>query len=86
VAVMSASPGRRGAVRGQRALRQILDATGARVLSEPEVLVPQAAGRFDATGELRGEDTLEQIRALIEALVIRAHQVQPGTAVAGASG
>lgn len=69
VATMSAAPGRFGAVRGQRALRQILDHIGAQVLAVPEVLVPQAGERFDDAGALQDEETRERIRALVEALV-----------------
>ncbi len=69
VAIISASPGRFGAVRGQRALRQILDHTEARVLAVPEVLVPHAGDRFDEAGTLQDDETKERIRALVEALV-----------------
>ncbi len=78
VAICSASPGRFGAVRGQRALRQILDHTGARVLAVPEVLVARAGELFDEAGTLQDEATRERIRALVEALVTwsRSHQAE----------
>lgn len=65
VAIMSAATGRFGAVRGQRALRQILDHVGASVLSFPEVLVAQAGLLFDGAGELQDEATRERVRALV---------------------
>ena len=77
VAIMSAAPGRFGAIRGQRVLRQILDHVGAKVLAVPEVLVPQAGDLFDDAGVLRDEKTREQIRALVEALVSWTRSRQP---------
>ncbi|CCF84387.1 NADPH-dependent FMN reductase [Nitrolancea hollandica] len=78
VAIISASPGQFGAVRGQRALRQVLDHTGARVLAVPEVLVARAGELFDEAGTLQDEETRARIRALIEALVTwsRSHRAE----------
>ncbi len=69
VAIISAAPGRFGAIRGQRALRQILEHTGAQVLVAPEVLVARAGELFDEAGMLQDAETRERIRSLVEALV-----------------
>jgi chromate reductase len=78
VAIMSESPGRFGAVRGQRALRQILDHVGAQVLTVPEVLVAQAGELFNEAGILQDGETRVRIRLLVEALVTwsRSHQAE----------
>jgi chromate reductase len=80
-AIMGASTGQGGTARAQTQLRQALDFTGTYVVLEPEVLVADAADRFD-DGRLVDDDAcqfltelLEQLAALIERLA-----VEPATA------
>ena len=68
VALQSASPGQFGGVRAQLALRPILATLNAHVLNRPGVLIAQARSKFDVeTGELRDEDTKDQIRKQLAA-------------------
>jgi chromate reductase, NAD(P)H dehydrogenase (quinone) len=68
VAIMGASPGVVGTARMQHHLRQCLVFLDARVLSRPEVMIGQVAGKFDASGRLVDEATAQQIKALLTAL------------------
>jgi chromate reductase, NAD(P)H dehydrogenase (quinone) len=65
---MGASPGVVGTARMQHHLRQCLVFLDARVLSRPEVMIGQVAGKFDASGRLVDEATAQQIKALLTAL------------------
>jgi chromate reductase len=67
VALMSASPGMLGGVKMQAQLRASFAGVGALVLPAPDVLVGQAANRFDAEGRLADETT----RGLIAAQLAR---------------
>ena len=69
IAIMGASTGRFGTVRAQLALRSVLLATQSLVLPSPEVLVTQAASKFDAQGNLTDKDTQQRVCHLVEALV-----------------
>lgn len=69
VALMGASTGRFGTVRGQLTLRQVLLATHCYVLPSPEVYIASAPKGFDANSDLVDEATRQRVRALIEALV-----------------
>jgi chromate reductase len=69
VAVMSASIGRLGGARAQYHLRQVFVALNLHPLNSPEVMVPYAEERFDASGSLTDEATRKLIWQLIEALV-----------------
>ncbi len=63
VAVMSASNGAFGGVRSQLALRPSLVTLNAFVLNRPNVLITFAKQKFDVeTGDLRDDETKEQIR------------------------
>ncbi len=68
VAIMGASPSLMGTVRAQLHLRQILGGLNMPVLNHPEVLIRQAAAKFDAEGRLGDEDTQKRIRRLLERL------------------
>jgi chromate reductase len=68
-AIMGASPGNLGTARAQYHLRQILVAFNMPVVSQPEVMIGQAAQRFDPDGKLTDESTRERIRELLIALV-----------------
>lgn len=65
VAVIGASTGNFGAVRSQTALRQLLHGMGAHVLPKPELLVGQAASKFDENGTLIDEATLKIYTTLL---------------------
>ncbi|HYX87914.1 MAG TPA: NAD(P)H-dependent oxidoreductase [Gaiellaceae bacterium] len=71
VAIMGASTGRGGTARAQEQLRAALEYSRADVLSEPEVLVPEAYMRFDAEGRLADEETRARLRSLLETLSAR---------------
>jgi chromate reductase, NAD(P)H dehydrogenase (quinone) len=66
VAIMGASTGRGGTARAQEQLRAALEFSRARVLNEPEVLVPEAYMRFDEQGRLTDDETRREIAALLE--------------------
>jgi chromate reductase len=68
VAVVGASTGMFGAVWAQAELRKVLAATGARVV-DGEVAVGHAQTRFDEAGLLVDESLLEQLAAVVDALV-----------------
>jgi chromate reductase len=62
--------GRMGTARAQQHLRQILELLKAEVLEQPEVYVSSGWEKFDSDGYLTDEGTRQQVRALLEALVI----------------
>ena len=68
VAVIGASTGMFGAVWAQAELRKVLGATGARV-AEGEVPVGHAQTRFDEAGRLNDPNLVEEIQAVIAALL-----------------
>ena len=61
VAILGAATGLYGTARSQYDLRKMLGGLNAHVLNKPEVLISQAATRFDAEGKL----TDETVRGLI---------------------
>ena len=68
VAVIGASTGMFGAVWAQAELRKVLGATGARV-AEGEVAVGHAQTRFDDDGRINDPNIVEEIQAVIDALI-----------------
>ena len=68
-AVMGASTGLNGTVRAQFHLRQILVGVNVHVVNRPEVMIRQAADKFDAAGALTDEKAREHLQALVAALV-----------------
>jgi hypothetical protein len=46
------------------------------VLPKPELFIAHAREKFDAQGRLIDERTRQQLRALVEALVVRRHQLE----------
>jgi chromate reductase, NAD(P)H dehydrogenase (quinone) len=70
VAVMGASVGPLGAARAQYHLRQVFVFLNMYPLNRPEVMIMNAAQRFDEKGNLVDEDTKAHIRKLLEALVL----------------
>ena len=67
-AIMGASPGNTGTARAQYHLRQILVSLNALVINRPEVMIGQAASRFDAAGKLTDETSRKLIADLLTAL------------------
>lgn len=68
-AVMGASVGNLGTARAQYHLRQILVAQNMPMVNQPEVMIGNAALRFDQAGRLTDEATRQFIQKLLGALV-----------------
>jgi chromate reductase len=69
-AIMGATPGTGGTARAQLQLRQTLAATRLHVMTHPEIFVAGATSKFDENGQLTDEDTLKQIRKLLDGLAV----------------
>jgi chromate reductase len=68
-AVMGASVGNLGTARAQYHLRQILVTLNMPVVNQPEVMIGNAAQRFQPDGSLTDQATRQFIQALLEALL-----------------
>ncbi|HUX65170.1 NAD(P)H-dependent oxidoreductase [Sulfuricella sp.] len=68
-AVMGASTGSLGTARAQYHLRQILVTLDMPVVNQPEVMIGNAAQRFDQNGRLTDAPTRQHIQKLLGALV-----------------
>jgi len=69
VAIMGASIGMLGTARAQYHLRQTMVFLNTFPLNRPEIMVPFAEKKFDATGKLIDEATREKVKELLVALV-----------------
>lgn len=69
VAVMGASTGSLGSARAQYHLRQSFVYLNMFPLNQPEVMISNAASKFDQDGNLTDERTRDLIRKLLDALV-----------------
>jgi chromate reductase, NAD(P)H dehydrogenase (quinone) len=69
VAIMGASPGMLGTARAQYHLRQMFVFLNMFPLNQPEVMIANAADKFDEQGNLKDSKTSEKIKELLEALV-----------------
>ena len=69
VAIMGASVGALGTARAQYHLRQMFVFLNMFPLNQPEVMIANAADRFDAAGNLTHDATKEFIRQLLQNLV-----------------
>jgi chromate reductase, NAD(P)H dehydrogenase (quinone) len=69
VAIMGASTGRGGTARAQEHLRAALEYSRARVLEQPEVLVPEAFMRFDERGEVVDDGIRAELAELLDTLI-----------------
>jgi chromate reductase, NAD(P)H dehydrogenase (quinone) len=69
VAVMGASVGTLGTARAQYHLRQCFLFLEMHPLSRPEVMVANAAAKFDDNGQLTDPETAERVRGLLDSLV-----------------
>jgi chromate reductase len=74
VALMGASVGVFGSARAQYHLRQILVFLNMPVVNQPEVMIGNAAERFNEQGELTDETAKKLIRKLLEELVTLARR------------
>ena len=74
VAVISASPGRFGAMWAQADLRRILGSAGARVVGD-ELQVTRAHERFDGEGRLLDAELLGLLQLVVETLAAEAAPV-----------
>lgn len=82
VAIMGASIGMLGTARAQYHLRQMFVYLNMYALNTPEVMIANAAGKFDEQGNLTDDETRKRIRELISALVnwtVRFKQMQKET-------
>ena len=68
-AIMGASVGAIGTARAQYHLRQVMVFLNMFPVNQPEVMIANAAERFDAEGNLTDEKTKEFIRQLLQNLV-----------------
>jgi chromate reductase len=75
-AIMGASVGNIGTARAQYHLRQIFVFLNMFPLNQPEVMIGNAATRFDKEGNLTDEATKGYIRKLLENLVAWTHRLQ----------
>ena len=69
VAIMGASIGAQGTSRAQYHLRQVFVFLNMYPLNRPEVMISNAAQRFDEKGNLKDEETKSYIQNLLAALV-----------------
>lgn len=77
-ALMGASVGNLGTARAQYHLRQILVTLDMPVVNQPEVMIANAAQRFDAQGRLTDEPTRRFIARLLAALLQLAQTASTG--------
>jgi chromate reductase, NAD(P)H dehydrogenase (quinone) len=75
VAIMGASIGRFGTARAQYHLRQSFVFLNMFPINQPEVMIGNAAERFDPQGNLADEATKEHIRRLLQNLVDWTHRL-----------
>jgi len=80
VAIMGASGGVIGTARAQYHLRQMLVFLNAHPINKPEVMIGQAATKFDAEGRLTDEPTREFVRQLLVSLAAWTRRLQAGKA------
>ncbi len=77
-AIMGASPGLLGTARAQYHLRQIFVFLNMYPINRPEVMIGNAASRFDQNGNLTDEKTKEFVRQLVQSLVVWTRQLKAG--------
>jgi chromate reductase len=70
VGIVSAATGISGGMRAQYHLRQILVFTNSPAMLQPEVIIPRAQERFDATGTLTDVSTRELLAKFSAALAV----------------
>ena len=75
-AIMGASPDELGPARAQSHLRQILGSLDVHTVNEPEVVIANAATRFDVTGTLVDQTSIDLIRQLLQRLAAWTYRLQ----------
>lgn len=70
VAMMGASVGMLGTARAQYHLRQVFVFLNVYPLNRPEVMIANAADKFDKDGNLTDQKTREKIKELLDTLVV----------------
>jgi hypothetical protein len=75
-AIMGASPGELGSARAQSHLRQILVSLDVHTVNEPEVIIANAASRFDVTPTLVDQTSIDLIRQLLQRLAAWTYRLQ----------
>ena len=75
-AIMGASAGNGGTMRAQYHLRQIFVFLDILALNRPEVMIGNAATRFDERGNITDESTREHVKKLLVALVAWTRRLQ----------
>ncbi len=78
VAVMGASIGALGTARAQYHLRQVFVFLNMHPLNGPEVMISNAAQRFDDKGNLTDDATKDHIRKHLQSLVDWTKRLEPG--------
>jgi chromate reductase, NAD(P)H dehydrogenase (quinone) len=76
-AIMGASIGNIGTARAQYHLRQIFVFLNVVTVNRPEVMISNAAQRFDSEGNLTDEKTKDHIRKLLRSLVELTQRIRP---------
>jgi chromate reductase len=76
-AIMGASVGQNGTARAQYHLRQIMVFLNMHPLNGPEIMVGNAAERFDAGANLRDEKTRQRVARQLEALIAWSRRLNP---------
>jgi len=79
VAVMGASIGTIGTARAQYHLRQVFIFLNMHQLCQPEVMISNAAERFDAAGNLTDDNVKKRIHELLQSLVAWTRRLQKGS-------
>ncbi|MFC3193095.1 NADPH-dependent FMN reductase [Marinicella sediminis] len=75
VSIMGASPGM-GTARSQYHLRQILVFMNAFVVNKPEVMIAQAADKFDKEGNLTDQRTIDFLERALSSLISLSKQLK----------
>jgi chromate reductase len=83
VAVMGASIGALGTARAQYHLRQVFVYVNMFPLNRPEVMIADAAKRFDAKGNLTDETSKQLIRELLQGLIRWSRQLEKARPAGG---
>ena len=76
-AIMGASVGNIGTARAQYHLRQVFVTLNIFTINQPEVMIGNAAERFDAQGNLTDDKTKDLIRKLLHALAEWTERIRP---------
>ncbi len=74
---MGASPGNIGTARAQYHLRQIFVFLNIFPINQPEIMIADAANRFDSSGNLTHEPTKKHIAQLLHNLVEWTRRISP---------